>query len=275
MSTIGVINIGFSVATSSFMKGVEDAGKSVKGFASSAASAAAGGIGSLKESLSGATDHVFDLQGAVAGLAGLLTAGAVVGGLQSMASEQMANIDATAKLADRIGTTTESLVKLRFAAGLVGAETELLDEQLSMLGGNLALIAEEGSGPQADLLKRLGLDPATLAAGDPSEAFRAITAAISGLGTPAEKAAAAVTLLGDEGAKLTGLLGGGVEALDAAGAEAEKMGLTFSRVDAAKVEAANRALGGIGASLTAVGQQLAIQLSPFIKSASDKSVRTK
>src|SRR2546426_591780 len=76
----------------------------------------------------------------------------------------------------------------------------------------------------------------------PEEALKGIADGLSKMENPAQRAAAAVAIFGKAGQGMLPMLLGGAEALSAAQREAEKLGLTFSRLDAAKVELANEAM---------------------------------
>src|SRR5207247_2365101 len=93
---------------------------------------------------------------------------------------------------------------------------------------------------------------------------------ISKIENPAERATAAMQIFGKSGQQLLPLMMSGAEGLAAAQKEAEKLGLTYNRVDAAKVEAANDSMTRMKAVVTGVGNQLAIQLAPFIDAAATK-----
>ncbi len=77
---------------------------------------------------------------------------------------------------------------------------------------------------------------------------------------PTERATAAIELFGKSGQSLLPLLMQGSEGIAAAQREAEKLGLSFSRIDAHQVEQANEAIVRLKAVFTGIGNQLAIQL---------------
>lgn len=247
---VGTILIGMRAGVGGLSKDLKGARAEVAGFAS-------GALGDLKKL-------------AVAGL-GVLGVGVSVGWLKGLHDESSAAIDSTAKLADRIGATTEGLVGLQHAAGLAGADAGVLVASLEKLGVNLA----KGAGGSKELsaaFARLGLDAARVASMDRVEAFKLIADRLGAIENPAERAALATQLFGRAGAQLGNLLAQGSEGIAAAQAEAERLGLTFSRVDAAQVEAANDAWAKMQAVITGVGNQLTIAVAPYLQAAADRFV---
>lgn len=177
-------------------------------------------------------------------------------------------IDATAKLSDQLGIQTEKLIGLQHAADLAGIEAEGLGTALRFMLRGLEE-AQGGTGAQADALKALGLNAAELRAMRPEEALGAIADRMNGLATASERNAAAMALFGRGGGPMLSLLREGSAGLRAAQEEAERLGLTISRLDAAQVEAANDAMTKMGAAATGLGNQLAVALAPAIGGVAD------
>lgn len=175
-------------------------------------------------------------------------------------------IDATAKLSDQLGIQTEKLAGLQLAAGLAGIESEALGTAIRFMLRGIEE-AQSGTGAQADALKTLGLNAAELRAMRPEEALGAIADSMNGLATAGERNAAAMALFGRGGGPMLSMLREGSAGLKAAQQEAERLGLAVSRLDAAKVEAANDAFTRLGAVATGVGNQIAVGLSQYIEAA--------
>lgn len=227
------------------------------------------GLGVAQDGLSKLSGGITSTQGILASFGAAIGAGAAVAGLVALTKSSMDTIATTAKLADQIGTSTESLVGLQHAAKLTGTDTEMLGEQLTKLPNILATAATSG-GPAADALKRLGLDAGKLANGDVIEGFTAISDKLSEIKNPAERAQASVAIFGEEGLKMGSLLSQGSEGIAKARAEAEKLGLTFSRTDASKVIEANKAWGKVGDVLTGVGNTIAVAVAPYVEALTNK-----
>jgi len=114
------------------------------------------------------------------------------------------------------------------------------------------------------------LNVQTLANQSPDQSFLQIADAVDSLANPVDKANALMTIFGKTGINMSAVVAGGSEALKAMSADAEKLGLSFSRVDAAKVELANDAISRMWKLFEGVGNTLAIQLAPYIEAAANK-----
>lgn len=250
MATIGSLLINLTTNSATFAAGMAKNASAVMKFASDI------GAAGLQVAKFGA--------GVVA-----LGATAAAGGLMVLTKQAMETIDATAKTSDQLGIQTEKLIGLRHAADLAGVSNEDFDKSMGQLTKRLGEAAMNG-GPVETTLQGIGLSARNLAAMAPDEAFYAIADGIAGISNPAQRAAVAFDLFGKQGISMISVLSGGSAALKEAQADAEKLGLTFSRVDAAQVEAANDAMTRLGALFTGIGQQLAIQVAPFITAAVDK-----
>lgn len=110
-------------------------------------------------------------------------------------------VDQTNDLAQRLGMSVESLQALQMAAKLSGVDdaTGAL-QKLTVAIGNAA---ESGN---TEAFTKLGLDFQQLQAMSPEEQFKAVQSAIAALPTPAERAAAAVSLFGKSGVELLPLM---------------------------------------------------------------------
>jgi len=194
-----------------------------------------------------------------------------IGGLGYMLKKQMEVIDATAKLSDRLGVATEKLIGLQHAASITGTDAETLNKALEIFVRRLGEMTM-GSGEAKRGLDMLGLTVDQLIKLSPADAFGLAADKINLLGTQAEKAAAAYFLFGRAGSKMLNMLEVGSEGMREFQQEAEKLGLTFSRLDAAQVEAANDALTRVRETLTGVFRKGVIELAPYIEVLADKFV---
>ncbi|MDR5790277.1 phage tail tape measure C-terminal domain-containing protein [Caballeronia sp. LP003] len=135
--------------------------------------------------------------------------------------------DAIGKLAQRIGTSTEAISGLNYAAGFAGVSLD--DLTTGFKGLNKAMLdSKDTTSDAAAAFKALGLNAAQLRQMDPSEAFNKIATAMSGFKDGAEKAAVANALFGKQGQALIPLLNQGAEGIKQATDEAERMGLIVS-----------------------------------------------
>lgn len=196
---------------------------------------------------------------------------AAAAGAAYMVKRQMEAIDVIAKLSDRLGIATEDLVGLQHAASISGVSTEALNKSLDMFVRRLGEMTM-GSGEAQRGLEMLGLTTEELIRLSPAEAMGIAADKINRLETQAEKAAAAYFLFGRAGAQLVTMFAVGSEGLREFQREAERLGLTFSRFDAAQIEAANDALTRARAAMTGLFRTAAIELAPYIEALADKFV---
>lgn len=243
---IANLSVRLSANIASFSSGIQKAIKPLKE------------LGSQVASLGGMVNPMVT---AFAGLAGAASLGALVKG-------QMDAIDSTAKLSDRLGISTEALTGLQHAADLSGVSSETLTGGLEKMLNTIGKAAN-GEKTATDALDGVGLSAESLANMKPDEAFAKIADGLVSIQNPAMRAAAAQDIFGKSGQQLLPLMLSGAEGIKAAQAEAEKLGLTFSRVDAAKVEMANDAMTKVGSVMTGIGRTLSIQLAPYIQAAAD------
>lgn len=194
-----------------------------------------------------------------------------IGGFGYMIKRTMENIDVTAKLSDRLGMTTENLVALQHAAQITGMESETMNKAMETFVRRMGEV-RMGVGQARYSLEALGLSANDLAAATPTDALKTIADRIGDLKTAADKAAAAYYLFGRQGTQMLTLFEQGSEGIEQFQKEAEKLGLTFSRLDAAQIWAANDALTRARAVMTGLFRQATIQLAPYIEVLADKFV---
>jgi hypothetical protein len=119
----------------------------------------------------------------------------------SYAANVAQGVDAMNDLAQRTGIGVESLQALQMAAKLSGIDD--VTGAVQKLGVEIGQAAESG---KTEAFTKLGLNFQKLQAMAPEEQFKAIQAAISALPTPAERAAAAVSIFGKAGVELLPLM---------------------------------------------------------------------
>ncbi len=197
---------------------------------------------------------------------GSIATAAAVAGVGVLTKQTFASIDATAKMADQIGTSTEALIGMRNAADEVGVSSETMDSALAMMSKRLG----GGSDQVAGGLEDIGLSLSDMLGLDPAEQFRKIADGVSKLETQEKKAAAVTDIFGKSGAELINVLDQGRAGIDAATQETVDLGTAFSRVDAAKVEEAVRAMHDLDDAFTGVKQRLAIELSGVVTAAAEE-----
>ena len=185
----------------------------------------------------------------------------------AIVSGSLKSIDALAKTSDKLGIAVSDLQALRQAAELTGVGTSTLDMSLQRMTRRLSEAAK-GTGEAQDALKELNLDAVALAKLSPDEQFKEIAGAMEGVGAQSDRVRLAFKLFDSEGAALVNTLALGKQGLNAVGDEMDALGASITRVDAAKVEAANDAMLRVATAVGAVGDRLAIELAPIIDAVS-------
>ncbi len=197
------------------------------------------------------------------------TGAAVAASSVLMVKGQLSSIDAISKQADVLGLTTEQLVGYQHAAAHAGVTNEALGTAFSKMLKNVG-DARDGLTGAVSKFDALGLSVDDLSRMSPDQQFKAIADAMGGLTNQADKAKVAQDLFGRSGLDLLRVLALGTDGIDAAKKAAEQMGLTFNRVDGAKVETLNDDLHDLGQLVTGVSRRLTIELAPYIDAASKK-----
>lgn len=205
----------------------------------------------------------------VIGIAAAATAGFLAYRATGLIKNQMDLIDSTAKLADRLGATTQELGALQYAGDLAGVSSEQLQTSLTKLAQTIEN-AGTGSAAAVDSLAKLGLAYDDLVNLSPTRQLEALADGLVKVGNAGDRTAIAMEIFGKSGSGMVNLLADGATGLRDAAKEAEQLGLVFSRFDAAKVEQANDALTKIGKVIDSVLIEAAIKFAPIIEALSNE-----
>lgn len=247
MSTIGHLAVNLIARTSVFDRKMKKSGGTVRTFA--------GRIAQTQQMMFRFAKGV------------MVAAG--IGGIGFMVKRTMDAIDATAKLSDRLQMTTEDLVTLQHAAKINGMSTEGMNKALETFVRRLGE-TKMGVGQAKLAIEKLGLSADKMATRDHFDNLKRIADKIRELPTAAERAATAYYLFGRQGTQMLNLLNQGSKGIEAFRAEVDRLGNTFSRIDAAKVEAANDAFACLGDVITGVKQRMAIEFAPVLETIANR-----
>ena len=199
--------------------------------------------------------------------AAFATAGVAAG--IALTKMSMQNVDALAKVSDRLGIATQSLAGLQHAANLAGVETATLEKSLVKLAVNVS-DAADGTGIAKDAFIELGLSAALLEKMPVDQQMLKVADAMQGVELQADKVRIATELFGSRGVAVLNMLGGGSENLAKVAKEANHLGIAINRVDAAKIELANDAVTRAKGVFTGLGNQLGTAFSPIIDDVATK-----
>ncbi len=192
--------------------------------------------------------------------------------LGTLTAASMKSIDAQAKFADRIGASTEGLRSLQVAASeLSGVANGQVNMALQRMTRRISEAAA-GSGEAQDAIKELGLDARELNLLEPTEAFARISDAMQGVENQSDRLRISFKLFDSEGAALVNTLNAGSVALGDYEQLTSDLNVAVSRLDAAKIEAANDAFGQTKLVFEGIGNTLAIEIAPLLKTISDRFV---
>lgn len=188
---------------------------------------------------------------------------AAAAGIVLVYNEQAKAIDQTAKFADRLGVSTEALTQLRYASELTGVGSKNLDMSMQRMTRRIAE-ATTGSGEAVSALKQLGLDARTLGKMTPDQQMYQLADAFSNVESQSERVRLAFKLFDSEGVSMVNMLANGSSGLRAMASEADSLGITLSRVEAAKVEMANDALFKTNALTKGLKKNLTTEIAPYL-----------
>lgn len=226
-------------------------------------------IGGLQKGLSGAASTVKGFSASIAGglgsIGGLLAGLGIGAGLQSAA----AGMDAILKSSQTLGISTENLVGLKHAAELADVPFETLTKSLFKMEDSLATAAVTGKGPAATALGVLGLKAEELIRMRPDEAFTVIGDALNGVGNAATRNSIAMDIFGKGAAEIGSVLAMGGEGINQATQEAERLNLTFSAIDAERVDAAGDSISKLKSAVTGAFQLFVVELAGGVGTAAE------
>lgn len=200
--------------------------------------------------------------------AGMSVVGGAIGGavigFGALAKAGAEAADAVGKAAQKIGISSEEFGKLKFAA----EQNELTTEQLSTSMARLSKTmdsAAKGSGAAAGAFQKLGV---SFEASDgklrnASDVMLDLSDAFNALPDGAEKAALAIAIFGRAGAEMIPFLNQGSAEIRRLGAEAERLGLTFSEAETQIGDAFNDALAQLSDQLSTFANKIGLSFAPI------------
>ncbi len=242
------LSVSVVARTSKFRKGMRSASKSVNRFGANVVKASA-----------------------KLGAYGMASEAVAAGGLGILVKNQLSLVDAITVTSDKLGIATDKLVGLRLAAELSGQSVGVLESGLQRMTRRISEAAKD-TGVARVAIKELGLSAQKLFKLSPDKQFAAIGDALEGVANQADRVRLGGLFFDIEGVGLINTLKGGSAALKLVQADAEKLGLTFSRIDGAKVQNLNVAVTRLRGLIRGAARSLAIELSPFLQTGIDKIV---
>lgn len=272
MSVIASLDILLRASTDGLDKGLKKSLDALAAWRNKVSSTLSSVSSAVLTGLSaGAAAGAVQLMGQLfAGLVGKV-AGAISSAVQMVTNaiqEQVGQIDNLAKTADKLGLGTEALAGLRHGAALAGQDAASLDNSIRHLQKNISEAATSG-GDAAFAFNVLGLNAAKLRDLKPEEQIMQISDGFKEVTASSDRVRLAMQIFGREGASMINLLASGRKNINAAIAEAQRLGLGINRAEAAQVEAYVDAATRLKGAFAGIGRTLAIQFAPYLKQAAD------
>ncbi len=202
-----------------------------------------------------------------AGIAAVATAGIFT----LLVKQSLSATDSLAKTARKIGTSTEALARMRYAAELTGVSTSTMDMALQRFTRRTAEAAK-GTGEAKGALRELNIDAKAMLRLPLDEQMKELSKAFETVKTPADKVRLAMKLFDSEGVALVNTLGLGKEALEEMMGEADALGIALSGKAAQGVEDANDAFTRLKTLLKGFRDQTVAQLAPALELVTTKLV---
>ena len=222
------------------------------------------GLGSATRGIKAVAGAALNLKTALLGVAGVAGFGLVV-------KSSLQTTDQLAKTARKIGTTTEALSRMRYAAELTGVSTATMDMALQRFTRRTAEAAK-GTGEAKGALRELNIDAKAMLNLPLDEQMKELSKAFETVKTPADKVRLAMKLFDSEGVALVNTLGLGKEALEEMMGEADALGIVLSRKAAQGVEDANDSFTRLRTLLRGFTDQTVAKLAPALELVTTKLV---
>lgn len=230
---------------------------------------AVSGLRSLKREIFSVGSAAGSIVGKIGAVSGALSGIAGAAGLTALVKNSFESIDATGKLAAKLGIATENLVAFQHQADLAGVASGTFEKALQAMVKGVD-DASRGTGEAKDAFAALNLDPSALAKGSVENTYKAIADAIMNTDGAQKQLALTMQIFGSRGADLIHILRQGAKGFEDARAEAERLGITFSDIDSQQVQAANDAITTMGAAIKGVTNRIAIGLAPIVEAVANK-----
>jgi hypothetical protein len=256
MSTIGKVRAVFTASSSGLTSGVNSA---------------VGAMGKMQASVDRLRGGMSMLTAINAAQLFGSVASSVSNGVSSLVRYGQAQaevIDGQSKLAARLGMTYGEFSGLALAGDLAGVSAETVAKAATKADIAFAKAAGGSKTAQA-AFSNLGLSMDDLGQMSAADRFSAISEAIAGLPTEAQRAAAAVQVFGKSGVDLLPMFAGGAEGIRQAREQAEKFGLALTTAQGQDVEAMNDSITLAAKAMEGIVNQVVAYLSPAVQAVAD------
>ncbi|MGA8863055.1 MAG: hypothetical protein WB444_04520 [Gallionella sp.] len=227
-----------------------------------------------KAAFESANGNIEKLTGGLISLQGLL--GAVsIGAMVEMVKSTTETADQMGKAAEKIGTTTEALSRLQYAASLASVPADELQKGMEKLSKS-AYEATTIGGTMALSYEQLGISTTDTNGKikDSSVLMSEIADRFSHMENGSTKTALAMSLFGKSGADLIPLLNEGQEGLKKLADEADRLGITIGTQTTEEAKKFNEELMRMHAAGTGITNQITAALLPMMNQVAEAFVGT-
>lgn len=189
---------------------------------------------------------------------------AVAASLTAMVVKTTKTADEMAKMASRLGTSTEALSELSHVADLSGVKFNQLTIGMQRMERRIAEVAALGKGTAKDALDELGLSAEKLAKLPVDKQFEAVAEELSKVEDQSQKVRLAFKLFDSEGVALIQTMGDGAAGIQAMREEARQLGIVIGTDLAANSELFNDNITRMTAGLTGVSNNITAGILPAL-----------
>jgi len=173
--------------------------------------------------------------------------------------------DQVDKMSQRTGIAAEELSTLGFAAEQSGSSLSAVEKAVRTMQRTLDGAAN-GSTAAAEALDRLGLSADTLRQLNPTDQLRATADGLSAITDPAERTSIAMAILGRSGYELLPMLSAGSAGMAEMQANAARLGLTISALDAKSAAELTDAFNEMRRAVQGLAVSVGAALAPSLTS---------
>ena len=214
--------------------------------------------------LGSATKGIAKIAGSVLSLKSALVLVGGAAGFGYLVKSSLNATDTLSKTANKIGTTTEALGGLRYAAEITGVATNTMDMALQRFTRRTAEAAK-GTGEAKGAIKELGINAKELNQMPLDKRMLVLADAFSEVESESDQLRLAFKLFDSEGAALVNTLSLGRDGLKDLLGEAKALGLTMSTSAAQGVEKANDSITKLMSLGKGLKDQFSAALAPAIE----------
>lgn len=224
-----------------------------------------GNTAKLEASLGRATGGLSKFASGAASIGKLIGGAFAVTAIAQFAKEAIDLGDEMATLADRMGTSVETLSRLQYVAEQSNSSFDALRTSMDQLAKGLSK-AEDGGGRARKSLADLGIEAEKLTSLSVDQQLGVIADAFARIERPADQTRIAMELFGGAGAEMLPILRLGSAGIRQLGDEAERLGAVLSTDAAKSLQDTDEALKRVAASTrTFKAELVALVATPVSK----------